>query len=287
MTKRRNDRTGGSSDRPDPLTDLERALLAEGRRLVTVRDGGEPVEISVNEIIARKTAETAAKGSPHAQRTWLNATAEAVARENSIKDENAAFWRLYQRSYRSEIALARKRGEPLPEPVPHPDDIVIDDRNNISVDGPVTELEAQVYAYIVNQREAFMRQHVLDKKRGNLKGDMECAEGFGSAMMMVSLTNMVLPPRLRLDETAMWRLYCGFRSQTIRQLLKDDHRAWKRLHLPSRRGSASPDLGAFIRLLAGLGAIAADHAASPGTDRDIDRALARTVALTEAAAPVG
>lgn len=284
MTRRRTDRRGGAAGKPDPLTDLERALLAEARRRVTVRDGGTPVEMSVNEIVVRKTSETAAKGNSHAQRIVLEMFAAAEAREASIKEANAAFWRAYQRHYRSEIAEARKKGEPVPEPVPHPDDILIDDRNNISIDGPVTEPEAQAYAYSVNLRDAFMRQHVLDEKRGNLRGEVERAEGFGSAMMMVSLANAVLPPRLRLDETAVWRLYCRFQSQTIRQLLKDDHRAWKRLGLPSRRGSASPDLGAFIRLLAGLDAITADLAASPGTDRDIDRALARTVALAEASA---
>lgn len=289
MTQGRKDRKGGTSDRRDPLTDLERALLDEGRRRVTVHDGGEPVEMSVNEIIARKTAETAAKGSPHAQRTWLNATAEAAAREAEIKKENAGFWRMYQRTWRRAIAEAKKAGLPLPEPVPHPDDIVIDARNNISVDGPVTEAEARALAVIAEQRDAFLRQHVLDAKRGLLNRAAEREQGFGSALLMASLANAVLPARLRLDETGMWHRCCHFRSQTIRELLKDDTRAWKKLRMPTRRGVAAPDLATFARLLPALGEVAADLVASTGTDREIecaiDRALARTVTLARAAAP--
>lgn len=151
MTRRRNDGKDGAADRPAPLTALERALLDEGRRRVTVRDGGETAEMSVNEIIARKTAETAAKGSPHAQRTWLNASAAAAAREAEIKDENATFWRKYRRAWRREIAKSKEAGLPLPEPVPHPDDIVIDHQNNISIDGPVTEEEARALAFIAER----------------------------------------------------------------------------------------------------------------------------------------
>lgn len=289
MTQGRKGRKGGTTERPDPLTDLERAVLDEGRRRVPVRDGGETVEMSVNEIVTRKTAETAAKGSPHAQRTWLNATAEAAAREAEIKEENAGFWRMYQRTWRRAIAEAKKAGLPLPEPVPHPDDIVIDARNNISVDGPVTEEEAQVLAFIAEQRDAFLRQHVLDAKRGHLNRAAEREQGFGSAFLMASMCNAVLPARLRLDEAGMWHRCCHFRSQTIRQLLKDDTRAWKKLRMPTRRGAVAPGLADFIRLLPDLSGVAADLMASAETDREIDRAvdraLARTVALARAAGP--
>lgn len=116
-------------------------------------------------------------------------------------------------------------------------------------------------------------------------GGAEDARGFASAFLMASMSNTVLPPRLRLDETGMWRLCSRFRSQTIRELLKDNTRAWKRLRMPTRRGAATPGLDAFIRLLPVLGEVAADLSGSAGTDRDIDRALARTVALARAAAP--
>lgn len=279
MTRRRNDRTGGTADKPDPLTDLERALLAEGRRRVTVRDGGEPVEMSVNEIIARKTAETAAKGSPHAQRIWLNAIAEAVARENAIKEEDAAFWRAYQRYYRSEIAQARKKGEPAPELVPHPDDIVIDDRNNISIDGPVTEPEAQAYAYIVNQREALMRQHVLDERRAERGDGGSAKEQLTGAFLMSSMANTVLPKRLQLDTSGMWQLYRRFQGQTQRELLKDNYRAWKRLGFPAKRDAMSPSLDMLRQMMPALARIAGDLASSGGSERDVDEAIARVLQL--------
>ncbi|WP_413855736.1 DUF5681 domain-containing protein [Albidovulum sp.] len=289
MTQGRKGRKGGTTERPDPLTDLERAVLDEGRRRVPVRDGGETVEMSVNEIVTRKTAETAAKGSPHAQRTWFKASAEVAAREAEIKEENAGFWRKYQRTWRRAIAQAKNAGLPLPEPVPHPDDIVIDARNNISVDGPVTGAEARALAVIAEQRDAFLRQHVLDAKRGLLNRAAEREQGFGSAFLMASMCNEVLPARLRLDETGMWHRCCQFRSQTIREPLKDDTRAWKKLRMPTRRGAAAPDLATFVRLLPALGEVAADLAASAGADREIecaiDRALARTVTLARAAAP--
>lgn len=283
MTRRRNDRTGGTADKPDPLTDLERALLAEGRRRVTVRDGGEPVEMSVNEIIARKTAETAAKGSPHAQRIWLNATAEAVARENAIKEEDAAFWRAYQRHYRSEIAQARKKGEPAPEPVPHPDDIVIDDKNNISIDGPVTDAEAQVYAHIAKQREAFMRLHVLDERRAEGADEGPAKETLTSAFLMSTMANSVLPQRLQLGPSGVWHLCCRFRRQTQRELLKDNYRAWKQLGFPAKRDAMSPSLDMLRQVMPALARIAGDLASSGGSERDVDEAIARVMQLGKSA----
>lgn len=287
MTRRKDDGKGGKTKRPDPLTDLQRAILAEGKRRVTVRDGGAPVEMSVNEIIAWKSAETAAKGSPHAQRTWLTANAEAAAREAEIKEENATFWHEYRLAWLHAIAEAKKGGLPLPEPVPHPDDIRIDARNNVSIDGPVTPEEASVLAYITSQRDAFLRRHVLDDRRAKRKAPAKTDEGVGSALVMASMADSVLPKRLQFGETGMWRLYWYYRGQTARALLKDDYRAWKKLRLPTARGTASPDLQDFARLIPALATIAVELGESAGADRDVDRALAQVVALVGRAAKGG
>lgn len=94
MTRRRSDGSGTGKDEPGDLTDMERALLAEGRRRITVRDGDEAREMSMNEIVTRKTAETAIKGSPHAQRTWFQVHAAAEARAAAIREKGAEFWRM-------------------------------------------------------------------------------------------------------------------------------------------------------------------------------------------------
>lgn len=272
-------RKGGATNRPRPLTDLERALLDEGRRQVTVRDGGAPVEMSVNEIIARKTAETAAKGSPHAQRTWFTAIAEAAAREAANKEESAAFWCRYQKEARHILAAAEKQGKPPPEIVPHPDDIVIDHQNNVSVMGAVTSEEARAYDHIAGQRDAFLRQHVLDERRAGRGGKTQCGMQPTSAYLMAAMANAILPTRLQFDEQGMVALHYRYRAQTNRQLLKDNTSAWKRLGHPSRRDAVSPSVEALESNMPALATIAQDLNASAGTDRDIEEALARVVRM--------
>ena len=123
MTRRRGDRPDQDKDEPEKLTDMDRAILAEGRRGLPVREDGETREMSLNEIVTRKTAETAIKGSPHAQRTWFQANAAAEAREAALKKQTAEYWRKYQSSWRKQIAKAKAQGDVPPDPLPHPDDI--------------------------------------------------------------------------------------------------------------------------------------------------------------------
>ena len=152
----------------------------------------------------------------------------------------------------------------------------------MTIDGPVTPEEARIYARIIDEREAYMRQHVLDRKLRRTETPLERERGFGSALPMAFLSNMALPQRFRLDDAGMSCLHDRFRSQTLRELKKDAYRAWRRLGFPVRRGTASPELDMLARLLPAAADIAAELAALKGTNRDVDRAIARTVAAARA-----
>ncbi|WP_347310803.1 hypothetical protein [Defluviimonas sp. SAOS-178_SWC] len=260
-------------------------MLAEARRVVSVRDGDGTQEMSVYEVLVRKLMETSIKGSPYAQRVAFQTLKEAIANETQVKADTAALWRGYQRKARRVIAAGEKQGKPPPEILPHPDDIVIDGANTVTFDGPLTAEEASAFDHIAGQRDAFMRQHVLDARRARRKGEAITGIQPSCAYLMAVMANRVLPKRLQLDEQEMIALHYRFRTQTQRQLLRDNHRAWTKLRFPSQRDAVSPSVDALESILPALALIVQDLEATPGGDRDIEDALTRVVRVAASRAP--
>ena len=264
---------------PVELTELDTAMLAEARRSVQVRDGGETQNMSLYAVLVRKLMETSIKGSPYAQRVAFQLLKDAIAREAEVKAETAAFWRGYQRKARRVISAAKKQGRPPPEIIPHPDDIVIDTSNNVTVEGAVCAEEARTYEHIVQQRDAFMRQHVLEERRARRRGGEKTGMQPTTAYLMAAMANSVLPARLQSREQEMIALHYRFRLQTQRQPLKDNYRAWRRLGFSNRRDAASVGVADLERIMPALKLIVQDLEATRGRDRDIDEALARVVGV--------
>lgn len=282
MSKRSRGQRGQGASAAAALTELDRAMLAEARRTVTVREGGETREMTARDVAMKRLLEMVIKGSPHAARIWFHLDAEALAREAEVKAEAAASWRDYQERARQLIAAAEKQGKPPPEIIPHPDDIVIDGANSVTFEGAVCVEEALVYNRIAEQREAFMRQHVLDARRARARGEVRPGMQPTSAYLLAAMANTALPKRLQLDEQGMVALHYRFHTQTQRQLLKDSYRARKYLGFPAPRGGTLPGPEALQSALPALAAIAGDVSASAGTDRDVDEALARFASVISA-----
>lgn len=279
MTAPRDRRPRQKPAAPAILSELNNAMLEEARRTVKVREGGETQETSARAVVLRRLFEMINKGSPHAARTWFQLDAEALVREAAVKAEIAAFWRAYRVEARHLIATAEKQAKPPPEIIPHPDDITIDGANNVTIEGAACAEEARVHDHIARQREAFMRQHVLDERRARRRGEAQAGLRPSIAYLMAVMANSVLPKRLQLDEQEMIALHYRLRAQTKRQILKDNYRAWKQLGYASPRDAVSPGLDALEGIMPALDLIVQDLQATQGRDRDIEEALARVVRI--------
>lgn len=103
-------------------------ILAEARRLVPVRDGAKVQDLDTLQALVRALNITGLKGN---RRALVDAIKLArIAEEAAEKDWAALAERVleYKRDWKEQIAHCRANRLPRPNPVPHPDDVVLDGR---------------------------------------------------------------------------------------------------------------------------------------------------------------
>ena len=126
---------------------LERAnkyLLEEAYRPVTIREGDQVIQLPAIQAVFRAMGVSAMKGNRWAQRTLaeLVQTIEAEQRHSRLDLFKTAVD--YKCNWEERIDRARELGQPEPEPLPHPDDVILDMNGTVSVCGPMTK-EQKVY----------------------------------------------------------------------------------------------------------------------------------------------
>ena len=119
---------------------IKSLAIEEAYRLITIREGDRVERIPVIQAILRKVAVAAANGNTRAQQNYLNLLigAEADRRVASTQLLKTAID--YKEHWHHVLAERARSGTTGPEPVPHPDDVLIDyETGNIRIDGPVME----------------------------------------------------------------------------------------------------------------------------------------------------
>ena len=156
---------------------LKEIVLEEAYREVQVHDGNKQVTVPMAQAIVRSMAVSAAKGNTRAQRLFSEMLANTEASYRKLQDDWLQTAIEYKTSWEHAIETARARGLPSPDPVPHPDDIIIDmNTGEVVIKGPMTPEERKNREWILERRDAFLKE--LD----DLKADLEdprmqpCAE---------------------------------------------------------------------------------------------------------------
>ncbi|SEG79241.1 DNA methylase [Bosea lathyri] len=127
------------------------------------------------------------------------------------------------------MAEAERRGEPVPQPLPHPDDVIIEPGKRVRFTGPSNPEQAAEYETRCRFRDILIMQHVLDEK---LLG-----EGASTGAMLAAwVLNNCLPQRMRLCETNILMRVLRHQSTSKRELLKLVHQAWRAVGIDKPRG---------------------------------------------------
>lgn len=117
-------------------------ILEEAYRPVTIREGDKVIELPAIQAAVRSLAISAMKGSRLSQRALaelVRQVEDRKANEHLTAMENAFE---YKQKWTAELERRRKFGIEEPDPVPHPDDIIIDMRTgHVRTDGPLDERE--------------------------------------------------------------------------------------------------------------------------------------------------
>ncbi|WP_323799753.1 DUF5681 domain-containing protein [Parasphingorhabdus sp.] len=173
-------RPKGSRNKKKPGTDFgnrpaEELLRQEAYRPVTVREGDRVVEPPAIQAVFRSMGVSAMKGNRFVQRTLAEMVRGIEAEDRQLKIDNLEHFVKYKNSWDEEIARCRKAGIPEPEPVPHPDDVIINpDTGDVRVNGPKTKEQKQLFDKALETRRqcqedvsyfAAKYKHARDPKR--------------------------------------------------------------------------------------------------------------------------
>lgn len=139
-----NGRPKGAKTKRRPITEerLREIILEEAYRSIPVRDGDRIVDIPIAQAVVRSIAVNAAKGQARAQALFtqmLSVTEQAIRAEDEALLKAAINYKEY---WEHELAYRARTGATGPEPLPHPDHVVIDPHSGeVRIKGPVTAEE--------------------------------------------------------------------------------------------------------------------------------------------------
>jgi Family of unknown function (DUF5681) len=154
-------RPKGSRNRPPEPSqeDLRAIIRAEAYRDVPVNDANGTVTIPMAQAVMRSLAVCAAKGNTRAQRLFTELL-NTVEREE-LSERAAALGAAmdYKITWERELQRRKKLGLKLPDPLPHPDHIVIDPHaGTVRIKGPATKEEKAAWARWEKYRDLFAEE---------------------------------------------------------------------------------------------------------------------------------
>lgn len=226
---------------PDSLSANALALRESGR-LIKVREGDEVRELSAIEAVFRAQYASALKGSPYSLRSSIDRYDRAEReRRQQIADE-IELWKQYVELKRWEIADAESKGDPAPEPLPHPDDVVLDREKGVRFSGPFTEWEFERLQDTLRLRNILIMQEALDQRSPTAIELDDPLDQFGSAMSFACYFNENVPDRFKLGQTEILLRFDKFMMTPKRILLKDLYRTWREYGRSFPRGFTFPPL---------------------------------------------
>jgi hypothetical protein len=130
--------------------------IEEAYRLITVREGDRVEKIPLVQAILRKIGVNAANGNSRAQKTILNLVLGAEADRSAAAAEILRAAVEGKEYWAAIFAEYDRRGIDRPEPIPHPDDVVIDYKTGeVRIDGPVMSEQKDAQEMALYNRKEF------------------------------------------------------------------------------------------------------------------------------------
>lgn len=141
-------RPKGARNRLPALNDerLKTIVLQEAYRTIKVRDGNRNMTVPMAQAIIRTLAVNAAKGNNRAALIF-STLLQTTERENrELHDQWLRTAIDYKTGWEKILAHRKAHGIVAPDPIPHPDDIVIDHRSGtVKILGPMTREDKQAF----------------------------------------------------------------------------------------------------------------------------------------------
>jgi hypothetical protein len=141
-------RPKGSRNKPPRLNEerLKEIIIAEAYRTIKINDGDKKVSIPMAQAIVRSLAVNAAKGQHRAQQLFAELVTMTERANKALHDGYLQTAIEYKVDWERELERRRTFGINASDPIPHPDDIVIDMKTGeVKINGPMTKEEKGVW----------------------------------------------------------------------------------------------------------------------------------------------
>lgn len=123
-----------------PKEHLKEIFMDEAYRMINIREDQKDVSMPMSKAIMRSIGVKAAKGNVHAQRLFTKLLLEIEAKNRTDAEDNMTFIIEYKKHWTEVLEYRKKHNIAEPDPVPHPDNIILDMNNGtVSVKGPLCE----------------------------------------------------------------------------------------------------------------------------------------------------
>ena len=129
-------------------------LLDEAYRPVMVREGDMIIELPAIQAVFRAMGVAALKGNRFAQKTLAELVQRVEQEHRDIQYANMETFTEYKIQWTREIERCQRLGLPDPQPLPHPDDVLIDYRKGtFRIAGPITKEEKVHWDRMIARRD--------------------------------------------------------------------------------------------------------------------------------------
>lgn len=136
---------------------MKAIILEEAYRTITVRDGTKNVTVPIARAVLRSLAVNAVKGQHRSQRLFSELLASVETSNRTTYDEWMKTAIDYKIEWDRELARRKRLGIiDAPEPLPHPDHVVIDIRaGTANIIGPATREELAEWETWIERQKMF------------------------------------------------------------------------------------------------------------------------------------
>lgn len=240
-TRFKKGQSGNPRGRPPKPTPSDRRLSLsteyfleqELHRTLTVRENGTPLDLTAIQAVQRSMITEAIKGKRLTQKYVLE-RAEKLDRERfeATCQRNLDYAEI-KRKGNQIVKKARERGQPVPELLPHPDDILINPiTGEAKLVGPDTPEMAAIYADFATIRDACILRAVHAERMGQetemtVEGRRVCRY-----MLTACLLDRALPRSIRWKDNEPTLLAMTYRRLDRRK--REASMARIRAHLLDR-----------------------------------------------------
>jgi hypothetical protein len=129
-------------------------LLDEAYRPVMLREGDTIIELPAIQAVFRAMGVAALKGNRFAQKTLADLVQKVEQEHRDIQYANLETFTEYKLQWTREIERCERLGLPAPQPLPHPDDVIIDYRKGtFHLAGPITKEEKAHWDRMIARRD--------------------------------------------------------------------------------------------------------------------------------------